>query len=128
MNGIQIDAVVYRVRVVYGSLKRSFSIEDGPNSGTSIRKRAIRDIIGTGYAYEMQIEPDPRYPTDYDSFFDAVSAPVESHTVSFPYGQETLSFQAQIVSGADTYGGKLAGYERWNGLTLRFVPMEPQRS
>lgn len=127
MNTVRIDAVEYRVRVVYDSLKRSFKVLDGPNTGTSIKARTIRDILGTAYGYSFQVEPDPRYPQDYDNFFDAISAPVDSHIVSLPYGQQRLEFEAMITSGSDTFGGTMGGFNRWRGLTVNFEPIEPQR-
>lgn len=128
MQSIVIDNVVYRVRVVYESLSRSFSIAEGPNSGTAITARAIRDIVGTKYAYEMQIEPDPRYPDDYDAFYETISAPVESHMVEMPYGNDTMRFEAMILSGEDLYGGILGGRNSWNGLRVQFKPIVPQRT
>ena len=128
MQNIVVDGVEYRVRVVYESLSRSFSIVEGPNGGTAITARTIRDIIGTKYGYEMCIEPDPRYPEDYDAFYEAISAPVESHTVEMPYGSGAMKFEAMIVSGEDTYRGILVNRNAWQGLRVQFKPILPQRT
>ena len=128
MQNIVVDGVEYRVRVVYESLSRSFSIVEGPNCGTAITARSIRDIIGTKYAYEMNIEPDPRYPEDYDAFYETISAPVESHIVEMPYGNGSTKFEAMIVSGEDTYRGILANRNAWQGLRVQFKPILPQRT
>lgn len=101
---------------------------EGPNGGTAITARTIRDIIGTKYAYEMNIEPDPRYPEDYDAFYEAISAPVESHTVEMPYGSGVMKFEAMIVSGEDTYAGILINRNAWKGLRVQFKPILPQRT
>ena len=128
MQNIVVDGVEYRVRVVYESLSRSFSIVEGPNGGTAITARAIRDIIGTKYVYEMNIEPDPRYPEDYDAFYETISAPVESHIVEMPYGNGSMKFEAMIVSGEDTYAGILVNRNAWKGLRVQFKPILPQRT
>lgn len=128
MQNIAVDGVEYRVRVVYESLSRSFSIVEGPNGGTAITARTIRDIIGTKYAYEMNIEPDPRYPEDYDAFYEVISAPVESHMVEMPYGSSSMRFEAMIVSGEDTYAGILVNRNAWKGLRVQFKPILPQRT
>ena len=128
MQNIVVDGVEYRVRVVYESLSRSFSIVEGPNGGTAITARTIRDIIGTKYDYEMCIEPDLRYPEDYDAFYEAISAPVESHMVEMPYGSGVMKFEAMIVSGEDTYRGILANRNAWQGLRVQFKPILPQRT
>lgn len=128
MQNIAVDGVEYRVRVVYESLSRSFSIVEGPNGGTAITARTIRDIIGTKYAYGMNIEPDPRYPEDYDAFYEVISAPVESHMVEMPYGSSSMRFEAMIVSGEDTYAGILVNRNAWKGLRVQFKPILPQRT
>lgn len=128
MQNIVVDGVEYRVRIVYESMSRSFSIVEGPNGGTAITARTIRDIIGTKYDYEMRIEPDLRYPEDYDAFYEVISAPVESHMVEMPYGSGVMKFEAMIVSGEDTYRGILANRNAWQGLRVQFQPILPQRT
>ena len=128
MQNIVVDGVEYRVRVVYESLSRSFSIVEGPNGGSAITARTIRDIIGTKYDYEMRVEPDLRYPEDYDAFYEVISAPVESHMVEMPYGSGAMKFEAMIVSGEDTYRGILVNRNAWQGLRVQFKPILPQRT
>lgn len=128
MQHITIDGVLYRVRITYPSINRSFSIVEGPNGGTAITARAIRDIKGTSYAYEMQVEPDPRYPEDYDAFYETISAPVESHMVELPYGAGAQKFEMMVLSGSDAYAGRRMGRNAWKGLKVQFQPITPQRT
>ncbi len=128
MRGIKIDGETYDVRIVYETLSRSFEIIEGSNAGTSLSYRSIRDIQGTGYTYSMQVEPNPANPAAYDAFYEKISEPVEYHTVEMPYGQSTITFQAKIDSGHDTYRGKIGGYNYWKGLTITFGYMQPQRT
>lgn len=125
---ITVDGTTYRVLVEYDSLKRSFELMEGDNSGTAISGRSIRDIIGTNYRYEMTVRADPKYPTDYDSFFYKISEPVDYHTVVLPFGQTTLSFQSKILSGDDVYKGYKNGYHRWDEMNVTFEAMQPQRT
>lgn len=127
MQNLTVDGVEYRVRIVFDSLSRAFQIMDGPNAGTAITARDIRDILGTGYSYKMAVEPNPNYPEDYDQFYDVISAPVESHSVIMPYGQRTIEFEAKILSGEDRLGPTIAGAARWHGLSVTFTPIKPQK-
>lgn len=127
MQNVTVDGREYRVRVIYGSLRRSFAVVEGPNSGQAITAKYIRDIIGTGYSYTLDIEPDPRYPQDYDDFYEVITAPVESHSVIMPYGQDVLEFAAAVESGEDTLGPTLVGVTRWTGLSVTFTAIKPQR-
>ena len=101
-NGVfTIDGVNLRLWVK--SLKRNFSVADSENSGRLQSYRMHRDIIGTFYNYTLDIDAERSNPADYDTFYEIISAPVESHNMVFPYGQATKEFEAYITSGDDDY-------------------------
>ena len=126
-TGITIDGREYNIRIKYETLRRAFEITEGQNSGVAIDGTLIRDIIGTRYNYQIDIEPDPADPTDYDEFYELITSPVAYHEVSFPYGQETITFNAAIQSGTDTYFGVIGCVRRWAGLSIVFQALSPQR-
>lgn len=121
------DGKTYRLRIVYDSLTREFELLEGVNAGDMLSFRHERDLGGTGYSYELQVEPHPLYPEDYDAFYDAVSAPVDSHVITMPYGQGEMTFEAMVESGQDVYGGRLGGRAVWRGLTIRYRYIKPQK-
>uniref|UniRef100_A0AAU8B0M2 Uncharacterized protein n=1 Tax=Dulem virus 35 TaxID=3145753 RepID=A0AAU8B0M2_9CAUD len=128
-NGVfTIDGMTLRLWVT--SLKRSFQVLDTENSGRLQSYLMHRDIAGTFYNYTLEIDPDKSNRADYDQFYEIVSAPVESHSMVFPYGQETLEFEAYVTNGEDelrmeeTEDGHI---NKWSGLSLNFVAMEPYR-
>lgn len=126
-TGITIDGRDYNIRIKYETLHRAFEIAEGQNSGNALDGTLIRDIIGTRYNYQIDIEPDPADPSDYDEFYDLITSPVASHEVSFPYGQETITFRAAIQSGEDYYRGVIGCQRRWSGLSIVFQALSPQR-
>ena len=121
------DGITYRVRIVYNSLVRAFDLIEGRNADDMLSGLRERDLLGTKYSYTMEIEPDPRYQGDYDALFDALSDPVNSHTIAVPYGQGTLTYSAMIESGSDTYRGKVAMVRRWGGLSVNFQAIDVQK-
>lgn len=123
---ITLDGIDYDVRVVYDTLFRNFAIVEGGNSGMALSGKRIADIIGTKYSFSMQVEPNPANPTAYDAFYEAISEPVETHTVKLPYNQSTITFEAYITAGQDGYHGIL-GSKRWRGLVVNFEAVAPQR-
>lgn len=125
---IVMDGITYRVRTVYNTMERSFQLTEGPNAGNMLSTRRERDLLGTAYSYELQIEADPAYPEEYDGFYEAISAPVDSHTLTLPYGQGTITFEAMIQSGTDVYKGIMGGKKRWGNLTVVYTPIEVQRT
>lgn len=121
------DGIDYNVNVM--SLKRKASVTDTSNSGRTIDGVMHRDIIGTYYNYTMEIEPNDGDYASYDSFYDSVTSPVDSHLMVFPYGQETLTFNAYVTSAEDDFRVK-DGVNRWaygSSMSLNFIAMEPQR-
>ena len=127
MEIITMDGVAYRLGTVYLSRRRTFTLIEGKNRGDSLAERRIRDLRGTGYSYSMRIEPDPAHQEDYDAFFEAISAPVDCHTITLPYGQGTITYEAAISDGSDIDKGIIGGLRRYTGLTVNFAYMQPQR-
>lgn len=123
---ITVDNVQYDVLV--SGLSRSFQVLDGDNAGRTLSGRMVRDVIGTYYNYEMQIRPIVGKYSDYDDLYQVLSAPVDSHSVVLPYGQSTLSFEAYVTSGQDSLIRKKTSETYWNGLSVQFIAMEPQRT
>lgn len=128
MDGITLDGVHYRVCIRHPSMSRSFRLPDGPNAGEMLSGRHERDLVGTYYDYSLEVEPDPRYPGDYDAFYEAISAPIDSHSITLPYGQSTITYNAEVSEGFDTYRGILGGINRWTGLIVNFAAIKPQRA
>lgn len=127
LQQLTMDGVVYHVRVVYDSMELSFELIEGPNAGTMLSGRDERDLLGTEYGYQLAVEPDPAYREDYDAFFHAISAPVNTHHIELPYGQTTLAYDAKVTGGRLKLGGKMMGKNLWHGLVVNYEPIEPQR-
>lgn len=71
-------------------LERDAQVTDTENSGRTNDYAMHRDIIGTFYNYTLTIQPHGENVQDYDAFYEQITAPVESHDMVFPYGQEHL--------------------------------------
>lgn len=124
----QLDGRAYNMIVPADGIKRSFQVLDGDNAGRTLSGIMSRDIIGTYYNYSLTVQPHGNDPAEYDAFYEAISAPVDSHSLRFPYGQSTLTFQAYITSGEDTLQFQENGQNYWGGLTINFIAMGPQRT
>lgn len=124
---VELDGKQYKVRVKIKTMERSFRVEDSDRSGQVKSGRYFRDIIGTYYDYSMEVEPDPAAPEDYDSFYETISAPVESHKIVVPYGQTTMTYDAMVIAGKDIQRDKIGGVNRWSGLKVSFSALAPQR-
>ena len=110
------------------SLKRSFAVLDGDNAGRVMTGAMTRDIIGTYYNYSMEIDPVSSNLAEYDEFYEAISAPVDSHVLTVPYAQTTLTFDAYIANGEDELVSKYGSRNEWQNLAINFVAMKPKRT
>ena len=123
---ITIDGRTFpNIRVM--SIKRSFSVLDGENAGRVMTGAMERDIIGTFYNYSVEIDADQASLAEYDTFYDLISAPVDSHALTVPYAQTTLSFDAYVTNGEDTLEIMGDSFNRWGSLSFNFIAMSPQR-
>lgn len=122
---IVMDGVEYpNIHVV--SLKRSFQVLDGENAGRVMTGEMDRDIIGTYYNYSCEIDASSADRDEYDDFYEAISAPVDSHSITVPFAQETITFDAYVTNGDDELLSMFDDNE-WSGLSFNFIAMAPQR-
>lgn len=123
-NIFSIDGVDLRLNVT--KLEREFSVTDTENSGRLKNYEMYREIAGTFYNYTMEIEPITQYREDYDTFYQMISAPETKHRIVVPYAQKTLEFEAYVTKGKDGLQRR-NGKNLWQGLSVYFVAMSPQR-
>ena len=124
---ITLDNVTYpHIHVV--SIKRSFSVLDGENAGRVMTGKMERDIIGTYYNYSMEVDADDATPSEYDAFYETISAPNDDHTITVPYAQTTKTFKAYVTNGTDELGAMMQNQNRWGTLSFNFIAMSPQRT
>lgn len=120
------DGKVYPgIRVM--ELRRSFKVLDTDLTERVQNGDIDRDVIGTFYNYSMKIDSDDAAPGEYDTFYDIISSPDESHDLVFPYGQGTLSLKAYVTGGDDNLLAMMPQQNRWGELTVNFIACSPQR-
>lgn len=126
MAVFKLDGTEYNVIVT--SLQRKASVLDGDNAGRTLSGRMERDIIGTYYNYTMQVDTKGLAVEDYDALYEVLSAPVDFHTVTVPYGQGTLTFEAYVDNVDDELKQMQEGRSLWGGLSFSFIAMAPART
>lgn len=125
---VVLDGREYKVRVRADTpLVESFHIDDGENQMILLDGTESRDVIGTYYDHTLTVAADPSTPDDYDAFFEAISAPVDSHTIVMPHGQTELTYRAKVTSGSHSLRGMFAGRRHYYGLQVNFQAIGPQR-
>lgn len=113
--------------VIVTSLRRKASVLDGQNAGRVLSGRMERDIIGTYYGYTIGLDTASMNASEYDALYEALTAPVKSHTLVAPYAQGTISFEAYVTGADDTLKIMTPKKNLWGDLEINFVAMEPKR-
>lgn len=110
------------------SLERKATVKDGKNSTTTLSGEYKRDVTGTYYDYSMEIEFRTEDASQYDSLYEVLTAPQnQAHSVTLPYGQRTITFDAYISTSSDKIKTKRKSVTIWGGLSLEFRAIKPQR-
>lgn len=107
---ITIDNNTYDVGIIKITRKASQSIE---KLGTTLDLRKHYDIKGTYYDYDVELATYKMQVAVYDSLYEILTAPQESHTVTMPYGQSTLTFEARVSVASDALVKNYTTLKKW---------------
>ena len=122
-----VDGVAYNVKIPRGGIKRSGKVLDGENAERTKSGRMVRDIIGTYYNYSIQLVTADIDPVAYDALYEVLTAPVDSHVITVPYGQGTITFDAYVTNVDDVLINRGKTRNLWGEMTFNFVAMAPRR-
>lgn len=123
---VKIDGVAYDLLVL--DITRSFSVLDTDNTGRVIAKgRMHREIVGTFYNYTIRVSDRAHNRADYNAFFEAISAPVESHIIELPYAQRQYTFRGYVTTGSDNIRFVDENGVRWSAIEVNFIALEAAR-
>jgi len=114
--------------VLVASCKRNFQVLDGDNAGRVMTGAMVRDLIGTFYNYSMELDASEASLAEYDSLYELISAPQDSHALVVPYAQGTLTFDAYVTTGSDELIDATCDRNKWGSLSFNFIAMAPQRT
>lgn len=121
---ITIDNNTYEVGIIKITRKASQRIE---SLGTTMDLRKHYDVKGTYYDYDVELATNRMNVTDYDNLYEVLTAPQESHTVTMPYGQTTLTFEARISVASDSLIQSFTSFKKWGTLKVTFEALTPQK-
>jgi len=127
MTYFTIDGTPYPGVFVRTPIKRKATVRDGGNAGYTISGAYSRDVKGTYYTYSMTLDCMSVSADDYTALYQALTAPVNAHTVTVPYNQTTLQFIAMISTVSDNLVKRHNGINIWRNLTVTFTAIEPTR-
>lgn len=121
---ITIDNTSYDVGIIKITRKATQDID---KLGTTMDLRKHYDIKGTYYDYEVELATYKMQLAEYDSLYEILTTPQESHTVTLPYGQSTLTFEARVSVASDSLIKSFTAFRKWSSLKVTFEALTPQK-
>ena len=126
MSVFYIDGHAYDIGVVAPIQRVATLKPDVLTSGEMLDYSVRTDVVGTFYTYSMAIEPKGNR-IDYDALYEDLTAPASHRAFDVPYGQGRLEFTGRIDTVMDTLTRYINGVATWRGMTVTFIPDQPQR-
>lgn len=121
---ITIDNNSYDVGIIKITRKATQDID---KLGTTMDLRKHYDIKGTYYDYEVELATYKMQLAEYDSLYEILTTPQESHIVTLPYGQSTLTFEARVSVASDSLIKSFTALKKWSSLKVTFEALTPQK-
>ena len=121
---ITIDNNSYDVGIIKITRKATQDID---KLGTTMDLRKHYDIKGTYYDYEVELATYKMQLADYDNLYEVLTTPQESHIVTLPYGQSTLTFEARVSVASDSLIKSFTALKKWSSLKVTFEALTPQK-
>lgn len=125
-KGIMVDGIFFDIPMV--SLKRNADFLDKYAERTEDGDLQ-RELIGVYYNYTLTAGTSSDFgETDYDSFWDKMTEPVEFHDISIPTRKGYYTFRGYISSVSDEYKKILDNEAEFTGFTCKFTAKSPART
>lgn len=121
---ITIDGQTFDVGIV--NIERKATIEK-ELIGTTIDGANHYNTTGTRYDYDVTFATKKMNIEEYNRLYEVLTAPVDTHSVTMPYGQTTITFNASIVGASDNIIANYNNFRRWSELKISFDSAELQR-
>lgn len=120
-----IDGVEYRVKCV---ATRSAELRESDISGLLLNGQIFRDVLGTYFAYDIELEMPLKNKGRYANLIEQLTEPVDGHAFVLPYNTETLELTGKASDIMDVWKQLPSGYTYWDGLKFTIEPNGPTKA
>ena len=115
MSLFKIDDVEYSV----GTIKVDRQVQiDRTELGTTLDGTKHYLTRGTYYDYSITIGTRNMNVAEYDLLYEVLTNPTTVHSVTVPYGQSTITFDATLGVSNDSLIKSYTNFKKWGQLTI----------
>lgn len=108
-------------------ISRKARIVSSDVSGMLMDKTEYNDALATYIDYTIKLAIPIDRMGEYTTFFEQVSAPVDSHTFTLPYNQTSIDIIGKIDSVSDVYYREVNGVQIWRSVSISIHALRPSR-
>ena len=124
MSLITIDGINFDVGIV--KITRKARI-DKKELGTTLDGKMHYQGLGTYYDYTVTFNTKKCNVEEYDALYEVLTSPQAEHTVTLPYGQESITGTYSITASNDSIVSNFTSFRRWSSLQVTFEALTYNR-
>lgn len=110
------------------SIERTSEMTASDISGLMLDKSYFNDVLGTYMKYSIKIVVPFDMRDEFNAIYEAITSPVDGHTMVLPYNGSTITITARIVSISDVYVRLAGGETYWKGITFEAISNYPSKT
>lgn len=109
-------------------IERTAEITPSEISGLMLDKSYFNDVLGTYMQYTISIAVPLNMREEYAQIYEAITNPVDGHTMVLPYNNDTIEITARIANISDVYVRLADGNNYWKGIRFTAIANYPIKS
>lgn len=110
------------------SIERTAEVTPSEISGMLLDKTYFNDVIATYMRYSVSIAVPFGSMNDYVAIYEKLTEPVEGHTFTFPYNEETITVTGRVESVTDALFLPSGGGQHWRGIKFSVLANVPTKT
>ena len=108
-------------------VSREADIRSTDLSGELMNGVYYNDVKGTYFNYTVKMVVPLNNRDSITQYYDALTAPVSSHTFVLPYNQQTVTLLGRVENVSDVYVRLPNGGTYWRGLQFTILASSPTK-
>lgn len=108
-------------------IERTAEVRPSEISGQMMDKSYFNDVIGTYMRYTIGIAVPFGMEEQYETLYEAISDPVDGHTLVVPYNRGTITITGRIESVSDVYVRMPGEKNYWRNTSFEILSNAPTK-
>lgn len=109
-------------------IERTAEITASDISGLMLDKSYFNDVLGTYMSYTVSMVVPLNMRDEYERIYEAITNPVDGHTLVLPYNNDTIEITARIANVSDVYVRLAGGRNYWKGIRFTAIANYPTKA